>query len=151
MKVPKMYKSSDLYNGGTDVIYNDDSKLQYAPFIYATTNSGDSDDGGDDEEGEEGMLITLDENMVSNVSYNDVLEAVLNGKVLYSLGELETASSVFYLTEYGSNMDGDYPYYAIFTLVSYEDEAIVGNNVIFNAATATDKLAYHTGGDDGGE
>lgn len=43
--VPKMYKSSDRYNAGTDVIYNDDSKLQYAPFIYATTQSGDN--GGD--------------------------------------------------------------------------------------------------------
>lgn len=56
MKVPKMYKSSDLYDAGTDVIYNDESKLQYAPFIYATTVSGDSgDDGGDDEEGDEGV------------------------------------------------------------------------------------------------
>ena len=48
MKVPKMYKSSDLYNAGTDVIYNDESKLQYAPFIYATTQSGDSGEGGED-------------------------------------------------------------------------------------------------------
>lgn len=48
MKVPKMYKSSDRYNAGTDVIYNDDSKLQYAPFIYATTQSGDSGEEGDD-------------------------------------------------------------------------------------------------------
>ena len=56
MKVPKMYKSSDLYDAGTDVIYNDESKLQYAPFIYATTVSGDSGvDGGDDEEGDEGV------------------------------------------------------------------------------------------------
>lgn len=61
MKVPKMYKSSDLYDAGTDVIYNDDSKLQYAPFTYATTQSGDSSDsgesgdGGDAEEGDEGV------------------------------------------------------------------------------------------------
>ena len=61
MKVPKMYKSSDRYNAGTDVIYNDDSKLQYAPFIYANTQSGDTEsgdsgDGGDggDEEGDVG-------------------------------------------------------------------------------------------------
>lgn len=151
MKVPKMYKSSDRYNAGTDVIYDDDSKLQYAPFIYATTKGGENDNGGDDEEGEEGMLVTLDANMVSNISYNDVLEAVLNGKVLYSLGQLETASSVFYLTEYGSNMDGDYPYYAIFTLVAYEDEAIVGNNLIINAATDDGNLAYHTSGGGGGD
>lgn len=61
MKVPKMYKSSDLYNAGTDVVYNDDSKLQYAPFIYATmqtvdsSDSGDGGDGGDAEEGDEGV------------------------------------------------------------------------------------------------
>ena len=58
MKVPKMYKSSDRYNAGTDVIYDDDSKLQYAPFIYATTESNDS--GADDgEEGEDTMIVNL--------------------------------------------------------------------------------------------
>lgn len=46
MKVPNFYKSSDLYNGGTDVVYDDESTLQYAPFIHATMESGDS--GGDD-------------------------------------------------------------------------------------------------------
>ena len=47
MKVPIRYKSSDRYNAGVDVVYDDESKLQYAPFIYATTASGDN--GGDGE------------------------------------------------------------------------------------------------------
>lgn len=72
MKVPKMYKSSDRYNAGTDVIYNDESKLQYAPFIYATTESGDNGgDGGDDEEGDEGMVVTITTNETLGVDIGD--------------------------------------------------------------------------------
>ena len=82
MKVPKMYKSSDLYNAGTDVIYNDDSKLQYAPFIYATTHNGDSGDGGDDEEGEDSMVIHLNaEGTALDKSWSEIKNAVDDGKV----------------------------------------------------------------------
>lgn len=68
MKVPKMYKSSDRYNAGTDVIYDDDSKLQYAPFVYAGVTAKDNGDGGgDDEEGEDVMVV--------NVIWNDELSS----------------------------------------------------------------------------
>lgn len=85
MKVPKMYKSSDRYNAGTDVIYDDDSKLQYAPFIYATTG-GDSGDGGngDDEEGEDSMVINL-VNGALDKTWNEIYEAVNAGKFAYIL------------------------------------------------------------------
>lgn len=83
MKVPKMYKSSDLYDAGTDVIYDDDSKLQYAPFVYATTDSGDN--GGDDEEGDESMTvnITTDDQLgiyIGDVKYTDIETAFKAGK-----------------------------------------------------------------------
>lgn len=60
MKVPIRYKSSDRYNAGVDVVYDDESKMQYAPFIYAGTQSGDNgtDDGGD-EEGEDSMVVNV--------------------------------------------------------------------------------------------
>ena len=78
MKVPKMYKSSDLYDAGTDVIYDDDSKLQYAPFVYAT----DSGDSGDDEEGEETMVVTYDGEKLDK-SYKEITDALSSGKFVY--------------------------------------------------------------------
>ena len=59
MKVPIRYKSSDRYNAGVDVVYDDESKLQYAPFIYATTQSGDNGGAGEDEEGEDVMVVNI--------------------------------------------------------------------------------------------
>ena len=87
MKVPKMYKSSDLYDAGTDVIYDDDSKLQYAPFVYATTgsggDSGDDSGGGDDEEGEDTMIVIYDGDTKSiDKSFKDLKDAVNAGKVV---------------------------------------------------------------------
>ena len=92
MKVPKMYKSSDRYNAGTDVIYNDDSKLQYAPFIYATTESGDG--GGDDEEGEDVMIIniTSDEQTgyaTADKTFTEITGLISSGKnVMFKWGDI---------------------------------------------------------------
>lgn len=103
MKVPKMYKSSDRYNAGTDVIYNDESKLQYAPFIYATTESGDNGgDGGDDEEGDEAMLIHINDSKLDK-NYKEISDAVAAGKVVFAIfdmgeGEVVTSRNVYYLT-----------------------------------------------------
>lgn len=101
MKVPNMYKSSDLYNGGTDVIYNDDSKLQYAPFIYATTESGDSGDGEDEDEGEDGMVVIVTSNelegtAVCDKTFGEIKTALEAGKfVAFKWGE--TVSSAIIL------------------------------------------------------
>ena len=78
MKVPKMYKSSDRYNAGTDVIYNDESKLQYAPFIYAGVTAKDNGDGGgDDEEGEDTMVVIYDSQAGTiNKSFKDLKDAL---------------------------------------------------------------------------
>lgn len=89
MKVPKMYKSSDRYNAGTDVIYDDDTKLQYAPFIYATTESGDNgaDDGGEDEEGEDIMVVnvisgSLDDPTTLDKTWTEIHDAIVAGKTV---------------------------------------------------------------------
>lgn len=83
MKVPIRYKSSDRYNAGVDVVYDDESKLQYAPFVYATTASGDNGgDGGDDEEGEDSMVIHLNaEGTALDKSWSEIKNAVDDGKV----------------------------------------------------------------------
>ena len=81
MKVPNMYKSSDRYNAGTDVIYNDGSKLQYAPFIYATTESGDN--GGEEEEGEDTMVVKfsfVDNSYTIDKTWLEISNACIEGK-----------------------------------------------------------------------
>lgn len=91
MKVPNMYKSSDRYNAGTDVIYDDGSKLQYAPFIYATTDSGD---GGADEEGEDVMIvnITADESTgfaTADKTFTEIKGLISGGKnVMFKWGDV---------------------------------------------------------------
>ena len=134
MKVPKMYKSSDRYNAGVDVIYDDDSKLQFAPFIYATAESGDNgaDDGGD-EEGEEGMIIHVDENGTTDVTYTQLLAAVNSGKVVYILSEDIIGDTAYgaplYLSDFGhdpSNVGTEY--YATFTSLTVDTENNNNNN-----------------------
>ena len=114
MKVPKMYKSSDLYDAGTDVIYNDDSKLQYAPFIYATTGSGD---GGDDEEGEDIMLVNYDEdNGTIDKTFNELKTAATTGKVaVISIPTPNGGVGVYYLNIVDSVLE--FGYCAYFTNV----------------------------------
>lgn len=130
MKVPKMYKSSDRYNAGTDVIYNDDSKLQYAPFIYATAESGDSgDSGGDDEEGDETMVVKYDrENSRFDKTWKEVRDASVSGKIVVLLmddsDEVDAYDTfgVYYLTEVVTEEN---KYYATF-MGSYNKATIDG-------------------------
>lgn len=102
MKVPKMYKSSERYNAGVDIVYDDDSKLQYAPFIYATTESGDSGgDGGDDEEGEDvGMVVNFivdDDNL--DKSWKDIYDVFSTGKqVVVKASDVEGTTDSFYMS-----------------------------------------------------
>lgn len=86
MKVPIRYKSSDRYNAGVDVVYDDESKLQYAPFVYATTASGDNGDDGEDEEGEDTMVInvnTTETGLVLDKTWQEIYDAVESGKFVY--------------------------------------------------------------------
>ena len=125
MKVPNMYKSSDRYNAGTDVIYNDGSKLQYAPFIYATTESGDN---GEDDEGDEAMFvnITADESTgfaTMDKTFGEIKTAVESGKlilfkwddIISALVSIDTTNRVIYyynesnLFTFNATGDTDYP------------------------------------------
>lgn len=96
MKVPIRYKSSDRYNAGVDVVYDDESKLQYPPFVYATTASGDN--GGDDEEGEdETMLIIENSEMVLDKSFDEIKTAMSQGKVcVIQKADPNTATALMY-------------------------------------------------------
>ena len=94
MKVPIRYKSSDRYNAGVDVVYDDESKLEYAPFVYATTASGDNG-GSEDEEGEESMLITVTDGTL-NKNYSEIKSAVESGKVLYFVED----GVIYFVTHY---------------------------------------------------
>lgn len=116
MKVPKLYKQSDSYNAGTDIIYDDNSKLQYAPFILATTQSGDN--GGD----EEGYDI-----MVVNVLWDDALSR-------YKLDK--TYAEIKSTVQRGNNVlcietsDG---LLNVYTLARVDEEEVVGG------------ITYHVG------
>lgn len=163
MKVPKMYKSSDRYNAGVDVIYDDDSKLQYAPFIHATTESGDNgaDDGGD-EEGEDSMLIKYDyDNERFDKTWQEVKDASLAGKTVIlviddsnSGDDPYTAYSLYYLTQMRVNVDittGEVENYTAVFMGAYEKQTISEEPVvtvehtyatITKADTTTDYLVF---------
>ena len=96
MKVPIQYKSSDRYNAGVDVVYNDGSKLQYPPFVYATTASGDN--GGDDEEGEEeSMLIIENSELALDKSFDEIKTSMSQGKVcVIQKADPDTATALMY-------------------------------------------------------
>lgn len=91
MKVPIRYKSSDRYNAGVDVVYDDESKLQYAPFVYATTASGDNGDDSEDED--EGMVVTIksDDTLggyIGDKTFDEIANAMTAGKnVVFVWGE----------------------------------------------------------------
>lgn len=146
MKVPKMYKSSDLYDAGTDVIYDDDSKLEYAPFIYATTKSGDGGDGGDDEEGEEGMVVHVDfVNGTSDVSYATLENALNTGKIVYIVGsdvsDSTSAKFPLYLMSIEDKGGEAAPRYgAVFAdlMINTEDNNIFSPNGMIVLVASTD-------------
>ena len=143
MKVPKMYKSSDRYNAGVDVIYDDDSKLQFAPFICATTQSGDNgaDDGGD-EEGEDIMVVTLDSVTNSiDKSFKDLKDAVNVGKIVMlkreALNDDKGYKAYFYYLTVLDNENAG-KYYAHFCGGTYdEDDGAVLNGFVFTADNDT--------------
>lgn len=96
MKVPILYKSSDRYNAGVDVVYDDGTKLQYPPFVYATIASGDN--GGEDEEGEdETMLIIENSDLVLDKSFDEIKTAMSHGKVcVIQKADPNTATALMY-------------------------------------------------------
>lgn len=143
-----MYKSSERYKAGTDIVYDDGSKLQYPPFIYAVTESGDSGaDGGDDEEGEDVMVIRK-ENGYLNKNFNDILSAMLEGKsciILYIDGENVFHEYVTACYDYGEDYlesGAAYRYYVESTSTS--DGEVKANT--YHANTTTDNLAALAGG-----
>lgn len=127
MKVPIQYKSSTRYNAGVDVIYDDESKLQYAPFIYAGTESGDNgpDEGGD-EEGEDSMVVIYDSATGSiDKSFKGLKDAVNAGKtvILKNVAlddETGVEIQIAYLSAIENQSDGKYNAY-FSTVVSPDD------------------------------
>lgn len=99
LKVPKEYKSSDRFNAGVDVIYDDDSKLQYAPFIYAGVTAGDNGGDGGEEEGEDVMVVKYDENTGTyDKTWKEVSDAVTEGKLVMAVNSYDAEKEVYYLT-----------------------------------------------------
>lgn len=103
MKVPIRYKSSDRYNAGVDVVYDDESKLQYAPFIYATTASGDNGGDGEDEEGEDTMVVhVLRDSELSkdklDKNYAEIKSALQSGKNILCVAESDETIIVYTLS-----------------------------------------------------
>lgn len=97
-KIPIFYKSSDRYEAGTDVIYDDGSKLQFAPFIYASTKA--KENGGDTPEEDDTMIINYDYDSSSiDKSYSELLAALKAGKIcVFTISESETDYAMYYLT-----------------------------------------------------
>ena len=143
--MPKMYKSSDRYNAGTDVIYDDDSKLQYAPFIYAGVTAKDNgDDEGGDEEGEDTMIVIFDEDTGTiNKSFKDLKDAVEGGKTVIAkdaLGGDETAYVVTLLYLVELRNESPNLYYATFGTLSIDDDTTVASSLTLFAETETENM-----------
>lgn len=146
MKVPKMYKSSDRYNAGTDVIYNDESKLQYAPFIYAGVTAKDNGDGGgDDEEGEDTMVVIYDSQAGTiNKSFKDLKDALDAGKivtmpVIVLDAEGALIENVYYLVGL-SNMGIEEDKVATFGSISVVTDVATPQIMTFTSSTDTDNM-----------
>ena len=144
MKVPIMYKSSERYKAGTDIVYDDGSKLQYPPFIYAVTESDDSGGDNGDEEGEDIMVIQrtmagLDKN------FNDIHSAMAAGKSCIILTIDEGGDVIFheYVTacyDYGEDYleAGADHRYQVESTTTVNGEVRVNS---YYADTTTDNLA----------
>lgn len=148
MKVPKQYKSSDRYNAGTDVIYDDDSKLQYPPFIYATAESGDNgaDDGGD-EEGEDTMLVTYDlDNGTIDKTFNELKTGVIAGKIPVISMSRNSDVFVYYLTKVEEVADdGFYVYFTNVYPDSSDNYYPTLDNLCFKSTTNDGVMLYVDG------
>lgn len=109
MKVPIRYKSSDRYNAGVDVVYDDESKMQYAPFIYAGTQSGDNgtDDGG--EEGEDVMVVNIINN-TADATWDEIKAAVDSNKLVMIketfTDDVVSKTMLFYVTVVSTDVSG---------------------------------------------
>ena len=131
--------------------YDDDSKLQYAPFIYATAERGDSGDG---EEGEDTMVVKYDrENRRFDKTWKEVRDASVAGKIVVLLmdnsDEVDAYDSfaVYYLTEVAT---ADSKYYA--TFMGSHDKATIGGEppvnidhttpIFLQASSPSDYLIY---------
>lgn len=110
LKVPKEYKSSDRFNAGVDVIYDDDSKLQYAPFIYAGVTAGDNGGDGGEEEGEDVMVVHINadgNDKVLDKNWGEIKGAIDSGKFVYLVSlESDVETIVYYIDDVYSEADG---------------------------------------------
>ena len=150
MKVPIMYKSSDRFNAGTDVIYDDESKLQYAPFIYASVTAKDNGDDGGDEEGEDTMIVIYDEDTQSiDKSFKDLKDAVNAGKVVV-MKEVSLDDDTGYLVQiaYLTSLDNQNAgtYIAYFSTVYSDDSELETFVFQFDATSDTDNMTLHQAG-----
>lgn len=104
MKVPIRYKSSDRYNAGVDVVYDDESKLQYAPLIYATTASGDNGGDSEDEEGEDSMVVNaiMGESALSlDKTWQEISDAIETGKCVYIRHTIDDSIYILHIDAVG--------------------------------------------------
>lgn len=141
--VPKMYKSSDRYNAGTDVIYDDESILQYAPFIYAGVTAKDNGDGGD--EGEDSMLIKYDStNKRYDKTWQEVYEAVISGKtVFYAKEGSESGDLTIYYVVWVTNdasAPADSKYEVFLATIRYSESGDTPDMLLIACATPSDYL-----------
>lgn len=143
MKVPIKYKSSDRYNAGVDVVYNDGSKLQYAPFIYASTKSGDN---GPDEEGDDSMVIKYDStNKRYDKTWQEVYEAVKSGKTVFyakegsESGDL-TLYYVVWVVPNDASAPADSKYEVFLATIKYSEIGDTPDMLLIACAKASDYL-----------
>lgn len=123
MKVPKQYKSSNRFNAGVDVVYDDDSKLQYAPFIYATTGSGDNGGSSEDEEGEDTMVVHIDDSndtFALDKTWTEINNAIGDGKIVMLVEQIGSTFAIEYVASV--YMNGNPVTYIVDTLCVYRDE-----------------------------
>lgn len=145
MKVPIMYKSSDLYDAGTDVIYDDESKLQYAPFIYAGVTAKDNgDDDGGDEEGEDSMVVIYDgTSKTINKSFKDLKDAFETGKIVILDNVVIDNDTMYQVVRYylvGLDNATEGKYIARFVTVNDDDGVSDVSLWTFEATTETDAM-----------
>lgn len=147
MKVPIRYKSSDRYNAGVDVVYDDESKMQYAPFVYATTASGGN---GEDEEGEDVMFVNITSSGDLDKTWKEIKQAVDNGQiVVFKNGDVNVANGLefSYLDSIVNAVVGDTPYRVN---VHSSSHTAIGEGTVyyheFSSATVDGTLAI-MGGD----
>lgn len=141
MGVPIKYTSSKKYNAGVTVEYDDDLKRDFAPFIYAGVEAGSQDDGGD-EEGEDVMVIHLDDSGTAlDKSWNEIKNAVVDGKVCVLIDDYDENDIRTYYLYNVYNSGGEYG-----CVFSYYVTANTFNSVTYTCDSA-DGFPVHVGDD----